>query len=132
MKRIYQIREWKAVEKFRSHLASDPGAIQMVLPLAEIAQLLRQGVSRLLHEAEVRLLLTIIENEVACLNGERYTRHPHRGPRRWGHVKGSVVLYGQKASVSRAPTNAAMATLRTGGLEKSSVIADLDLTCRVK
>jgi hypothetical protein len=74
---------------------------QMVFPLAEIVQLLRQGVSRLLHEAEVRLLLTIIENEVACLTGEGYTRHPRRGPLRWGYVKGAVVLHGQKVSVSR-------------------------------
>jgi hypothetical protein len=44
MKRTYEIRKWQAIEKFHSHLASDLGAIQMLLPLAEIAQLLRQGV----------------------------------------------------------------------------------------
>lgn len=60
MKRTYPIREWKAIEKFRSHLSNDPGTIQMLIPLAEIAQLLRQGVSQLLHETEKRLLLTII------------------------------------------------------------------------
>lgn len=44
MKRTYAIQEWKATENFRSHLANDPGTIQMFLPLAEIAQLLRQRV----------------------------------------------------------------------------------------
>ena len=68
MKRTYQIREWKAIEQFRSHLSNDPGTIQMVLSLAEIAQLLRQGVSHLLHEAEKRLLLIIMDDEVACAN----------------------------------------------------------------
>jgi len=28
MKRTYQIRELKAIEKFRSHLANDPGVIK--------------------------------------------------------------------------------------------------------
>ena len=65
MKRTYQIRELKAIEKFRSHLANDPGVIQMLLPLAEIAQLLGHGVSQLLREAEKRLLLIIMDDEVS-------------------------------------------------------------------
>jgi hypothetical protein len=28
MKRTYPIREWKAIEQFRSHLSNDPGTIQ--------------------------------------------------------------------------------------------------------
>jgi len=32
MNRIYQIREWKAIERFRAHLSNDPGTNQMVLP----------------------------------------------------------------------------------------------------
>jgi hypothetical protein len=35
MKRTNPIREWKAIEEFRSHLSNDPGTIQMVLSLAE-------------------------------------------------------------------------------------------------
>jgi hypothetical protein len=65
MKRTHQISEWKAIEKFRSHLANDPGVIQMLLPLAEIARLLGEGVSQVLHEAEKRLLLMIMDDEVA-------------------------------------------------------------------
>jgi hypothetical protein len=55
IKRTYGIHERKAIEKFRSHLTNDPATFQMMLPLAEIAPLLRQGLSKLLHEAEVRL-----------------------------------------------------------------------------
>jgi len=47
MKRTYPIREWKAIEQFRSRLSNDPGTIEMVLSLADIAQLLRRGVSQL-------------------------------------------------------------------------------------
>jgi putative transposase len=71
----------------------------MFLPLAEIAQLLRQGVSQLLHEAEKRLLLKIMEDEVAWITGERYTRQPSRKLRRWGTASGSVVVHGQKMPV---------------------------------
>ena len=72
MKRTYPIREWKAIERFRSHLSNDPGTIQMVLPLAEIAELLRQGVSQLLHETEKRLLLMIMDDEVAWLTTDTH------------------------------------------------------------
>jgi hypothetical protein len=68
----------------------------MFLPLAEIAELLRQGVSQLLHKAEKRLLLKIMEDEVAWLTGERYSRQPTRTLRRWGIARGSVVIHGPR------------------------------------
>ncbi len=111
------IHERKAIEKFRSHLTNDPGAIQMVLPLAEIAQLLRQGVSQLLHEAEVRLLLTIIENEVAWLAGERHIPRADRGVRRWGHASGSLVLHGQKVPISRPRLRDQQGDVKLGSYE---------------
>jgi hypothetical protein len=37
MKKAYQPREWKVIEQSRSHLADNPGAIPLMLPLAEIA-----------------------------------------------------------------------------------------------
>ena len=38
-----EIDERKAIEKFRSYLVTNPGSIQMVVPLAEVAQRLHQG-----------------------------------------------------------------------------------------
>jgi hypothetical protein len=96
MKRTYQIREWKAIEMFRPHLANDPGVLPILLPLAEIAELLRHGVSQLLHEAEKRLLLTIMDDEVARLTGDRYARRPGRKLRRWGRTHGSVAVHARK------------------------------------
>ena len=84
MKKAYQIEERRAIEKFRSHLVNDPGAIQMVLPLAEIAQMLRHGVRPLLLQAQLQLLTLIIEDEVRFLTGERYARENERDVRRWG------------------------------------------------
>ena len=101
MKRTYPIREWRAIEQFRSHLSNDPGTIQMVLSLAEIAQLLRQGVSQLLHEAEKRLLRMIMDDEVAWLTGDRHPGRRDRKPRCWGRVRGSVVVHGQELPIYR-------------------------------
>jgi hypothetical protein len=92
MKRTYPIRERKAIERFRPHLSKDPGTIQMVLSLADIAQLLRQGVSQLLHQAEKRLLLMITDDEVAWLTGDRHAGRRDREARRWGRVRGSAVV----------------------------------------
>ena len=64
MKKAYQIDERRAIEKFRSHLLNDHGAIQMILPLAEIAQRLRNGVSQFLLQAQLQLLTLIMEDEV--------------------------------------------------------------------
>ena len=37
MKRAYQIDERKAIDRFRSYLQTNPGSIQLVLPLADVA-----------------------------------------------------------------------------------------------
>ena len=54
MKRTYQIEERKAIQSFRSHLRNDPGKTQLILPLADIADRLRNGVDHMLFEAELQ------------------------------------------------------------------------------
>jgi hypothetical protein len=66
MKKAYQIDERRAIEKFRSHLH---GAIQMILPLAEIAQKLRSGVGQFLLHAQLQLLMLIMEDEIEWMTG---------------------------------------------------------------
>jgi putative transposase len=117
IKATYAIHERKAIEQFRAHLTNDPGTIQIMLPLAEMAQLLRQGVSQLLHEAEVRLLLTIIENEVVWITGERYGRQPKHGLQRWSYANGSVVVHGQKAPISRPRLRDQQSDVKRGSYE---------------
>lgn len=117
MKRTYQIREWKAIEQFRSHLSNDPGTIQMVLSLAEIAQLLRQGVSELLHEAEKRLLLMIMDDEVAWLTGDLHGGRRDRELRRWGRARGSVVVHGQKLPLRRPRVRDQRGEMKLGSYE---------------
>ena len=101
MKKAYQIDERRAIEKFRSHLLNDHGAIQMILPLAEIAQKLRNGVSQFLLQAQLQLLTLIMEDEVDWMTGPRYDRGAAKEIQRWGHEDGSVVINGQKVPVHR-------------------------------
>jgi hypothetical protein len=74
MKKAYQIDERRAIEKFRSHLENDHGAIQMILPLAEIAQKLRNGVAGFLLQAQLQLITLIMEDEINWLTGQPYER----------------------------------------------------------
>jgi hypothetical protein len=84
MKKAYQIDERRAIEKFRSHLRNDRGAIQMILPLAEIAQELRNGVGQFLLQAQLQLLTLIMEDEVDWMTGPRYERGGDKELQRWG------------------------------------------------
>jgi len=78
MKKTYQIDDEKAIQRFRSHLTNDPGNIQLILPLTDIADRLRKGVDQMLFEAELQLLQLIMEDEVGSLT--RWTIQTRRWP----------------------------------------------------
>ena len=104
MKKAYQIDERRAIEKSRSHLLNDHGAIQMILPLAEIAQKLRNGVGQFLLQSQLQLLTLIMEDEVDWMTGPRYERDAAKEIQRWGREDGSVVLTDRRyRSSARAP-----------------------------
>ena len=116
MKKAYQIDERRAIEKFRAHLLNDQGAIQMILPLAEIAQKLRNGVGQFLLQAQLGLLTLIMENEVDWMTGPRY-RGGGRETRRWGREDGSVVINGQKVPVQRPRVRGEEGDVKIGSYE---------------
>lgn len=94
MKRAYQIDEQKAIDRFRSYTNTNPGNIQLVLPLADLAQRLRHGVSQMLFDAERELLMLIMNDEIRWLSQQN-------GMARWGTAPGSVIIHGQKVPVDR-------------------------------
>src|SRR5437867_13223465 len=96
MKKTYQIDDEKAIQRFRSHLTNERGNIQLILPLADIANRLRKGVDQMLFEAELQLLQLIMEDEVGSLAGGRYKRADGGSVGRWGAARGSVIIHGQK------------------------------------
>ena len=117
MKKAYQIDERRAIEKFRSHLLNDHGAIQMILPLAEIAQKLRNGVGQFLLQAQLQLLTRIMEDEVDSMTGLRYGRDSEKEFQRWGHEDGSVVINGQKVPVHRPRARGREGDVKIGSYE---------------
>lgn len=117
MKKAYQIDERRAIEKFRSHLLNDPGAIQMILPLAEIGQRLRNGVAQFLLQAQLQLLMLIMEDEINWMTGPRYERGGQKEVRRWGREHGSVVINGQKVPVQRPRARDEQGDVKIGSYE---------------
>jgi putative transposase len=117
MKKAYQIDERRAIEKFRTHLLNDRGAIQMILPLADIAQKLRNGVGQFLLQAQLQLLTLIIEDEVDWMTGPRYERGADKEVQRWGHESGSVVINGQKMPVRRPRARGQEGDVKVGSYE---------------
>ena len=103
MKKAYQIDERKAIDRFRSYLTTNPGNIQLVLPLADLAQRMRHGVSQMLFDTELELLTLIMNDEIQWLSQQR-------GMAPWGTAPGSVIVHGQKVPVQRP-------RLRDGGKE---------------
>src|SRR5438128_3026063 len=117
MKRPYQIEERKAIQRFRSHLTSDPGSIQLILPLADIAERLRNGVDHMLFEAEIQLLQLIMEDEVSWLTGVRYHRRDARNMERWGTARGSAIVHGQKVPLQRPRIRGGNGDVKLGSYE---------------
>ena len=117
MKKAYQIDERRAIEKFRSHLLNDHGAIQMILPLAEIAQKLRSGVGQFLLHAQLQLLMLIMEDEIDWMTGPAYERGGQKEVRRHGHEDGSVVINGQKVPVQRPRARGQEGDVKIGSYE---------------
>ena len=118
MNRTYQIDERKAIAKFRSHLITDPGNIQLVLPLADLAQRLRSGVDQMLLQTELQLLLLIMEDEVSYLTGERYGRVREDGRmQRWGKALGSIIAHGQKLPIARPRVRSREREVKLGSYE---------------
>lgn len=117
MKKAYQIDERRAIEKFRSHVQNDPGAVQMILPLADIAQRLRHGVGQFLLQAQRELLTLIMKEEVDALTGPRYDRGAPQTLQRWGHEDGSVVINGQKVPVRRPRARGEEGDVKIGSYE---------------
>jgi putative transposase len=100
--RPYHIENQRAVEKFRRLFSENPGVIQLMLPMAEVAGLLQQGLGELVREAGLQLMMLIMEEEVRCWVGERSQPQAERALYRWGQERGYCVIDGQKVKIRRA------------------------------
>ena len=82
----------------------------MVLPLADLAQRLRHGVSQMLFDTELELLTLIMSDEIKWSRQER-------GMASWGTAPGSVIIHGQKVPVQRPRVRHGAKETRLGSYE---------------
>jgi len=101
MKKPYQIESQRAVKRLESMAGEGNGAVQMVLPMAELLGHLRQGVGELVRQAGLQLMSLLMEEEVRLLAGERSQRQAERNATRWGSERGYCVVMGQKVPIER-------------------------------
>ena len=76
-------------------------AVQMVLPMAEMAGWLRKGVGELIRQAGLQLMDLLVQEEVRALAGARSQRQPERTASRWGSERGYCVVMCQKVPIQR-------------------------------
>jgi hypothetical protein len=71
MKREYRVADelgkQRSVRKFQE-LAEQGASVQLVLPLAEVMQMVQDGCGQLLREAGLRLMMLVMEEEAERLD----------------------------------------------------------------
>ena len=101
MQKRYQIDRQRAVQQFRRIASEANPNIQMVLPLAGIVGMLQEGVGHLMREAGLLLMMSVMEEEVRQIAGERSVPNTGRQASRWGKERGYCVVDGQKVPIQR-------------------------------
>jgi len=101
MQKRYQIDKQRAVQQFRRMASEANPNIQMMLPLAGIVSMLQEGVGHLMREAGLVLMMSVMEEEVRHIAGERSAPNADRQASRWGKERGYCVVDGQKVPIQR-------------------------------
>ena len=101
MQKRYQIDKQRAVQQFRRFATDVNPTIQMTLPMAGIVGMLQEGVGHLMREAGLLLMMSVMEEEVRHVVGERHVQNPERSASRWGKEQGYCVVDGQKVRITR-------------------------------
>ena len=101
MKKQYQIDKQRAVQQFRQIAAQDDRAIQLVIPLKEVLDLVQRGLMKLALRTFTQVAEEVMDHEVKALVGPRHQANPERGNVRWGSERGYCVVGGQKVPLQR-------------------------------
>jgi transposase-like protein len=101
MKKRYQIDKQRAVQQFRKMAAQDGQAIQLVIPLKEIVELIPGGLMNVALRAFIPVVQQMMGCEVSELVGPKNRAAPERVNFRWGSEPGYCVLNGQKIPLQR-------------------------------
>ncbi|MGH9701551.1 MAG: IS256 family transposase [Candidatus Acidiferrales bacterium] len=100
MRKTYQGTQDKSKQKFEV-LGKRELLVEVPLPMVEVWEELQAQVEQLTGEAGLRIIGTILENEVARRVGPPHRPSPASNAVRWGHQPGYVVFGGRKVAVER-------------------------------
>jgi putative transposase len=101
VKKPYQIESQRAVKRLEEMAAEGNPTVQMLLPMAQMVDWLRKGMSELVLRAGLELVQLLMDEEVNQLVGERGRPLTDREANRWGTERGYCVMMGQKVPVQR-------------------------------
>jgi hypothetical protein len=100
VKKTYQGMPDKSKSKFEL-LGNGELLVEVPLPMVEVWEELQAEVEQLTGEAGLRIISTILENEVTRRVGPPHRPDPVSGVVRWGRQPGYVVFGGRKVAVER-------------------------------
>ncbi|HVB55775.1 MAG TPA: hypothetical protein VNE63_04985 [Candidatus Acidoferrales bacterium] len=101
MKKTYQGMKDKSKQKLEV-LGKRELLVQVPMPMVEVWEELQAQVEQLTGQAGLRIIGTILENEVTWRVGPPYRPDPASGAVRWGRQPGYVVFGGRRVAVERA------------------------------
>ena len=99
MKKTYQGMQDKSKGKFE--VLGKRELLEVPLPMVEVWEELQAQVEQLTGQAGLRIIGTILENEVTRRVGPPHRPDPTSGAVRWGRQPGYVMFGGQKVAVER-------------------------------
>ena len=101
MKKQYQIRAQRAIDKFQEWANGDVDPIQLSLPAADMLKLAHQSLGELLRHVGKMFVESVLEAEVEQVAGQRSKPDPGREAYRWGTERGYVMIDGQKVPIEK-------------------------------
>jgi len=101
MKKQYQIDKQRAVQEFREWAGQGDRAIQLVIPLKEVLDLVQRGLMNLALRTFTQVAEEVMDHEVTALVGPRNRADAEGGKVRWGNQRGYCVVGGQKVPLQR-------------------------------
>lgn len=101
MKKPYQINNRSALKRFQKLVEEQSPSIQLILPVVDIINLVKQGLTNLLRQVGREVIEQVMQEEVRWVVGDRSQTRADRQAYRWGSEKGYCFINGQKIPLKR-------------------------------
>lgn len=101
MKRQYQIRKERAIQRFEKWAAANEAPIQLTFATADVAEMAQASLGDVLRAVGRVFVESVMQAEVEQLVGKRSKKNAERGAYRWGTESGFFVVDGQRVPIAR-------------------------------